>query len=36
MTDQQPGKPWDEATDIGEQLTDMCLREDDRVAGEDD
>ena len=36
MADQQPGKPWDEATDIGEQLTDMCLREDDRAAGDTD
>jgi hypothetical protein len=36
MADQQPGKPWDEAASIGENFTDMCLDEDDRVAGEDD
>ena len=35
MTDQQPGKPWDEAASIGENLKDMCLDEDDRAAGED-
>lgn len=35
MADQQPGKPWDEAASIGENLTDMCIDENDRAAGED-
>lgn len=35
LADQQPGKPWDEAASIGENFTDMCIDEDDRVAGED-
>jgi len=35
MADQQPGKPWDEAASIGENLKDMCLDKDDRSAGED-
>jgi len=35
MANEQPGKPWDEAASIGENLTDMCLDEDDRAAEED-
>lgn len=31
QADQQPGKPWDEAANIGETLTELCLDDDDGV-----